>query len=52
VRDAEFSLTPFYSPSLNELERGNDWEKDVLISLLSFEKEREEDDVAQPLGLL
>jgi len=39
VRDAEFSLTPFYSPSLIELERGNNSKK-LFVSPLSFSKER------------
>jgi len=39
VRDAEFLLTPFYSPSLTELERGNNRKKSF-VSPLSFEKER------------
>jgi hypothetical protein len=39
VRDAEFLLTPFYSPSLNELERGNNSKK-LFVSPLSFSKER------------
>jgi len=38
VRDAEFSLTPFNSPSLNELERENNREKIIRIAFLFFKR--------------
>jgi len=39
MRDVEFSLTPFYSPSLTGLERGNNSKRVIRIAPLFFKRE-------------